>query len=101
MGLVRGTNIHKNHEKRARRDEEIALSSGKVGRGACGIHLLPPWQHRTDRHTISRTQCLSLNDQSSECHHVYMDGRVVMVEDNVNDMAHTICDDNTTFVMME
>ncbi len=30
-----------------------------------------------------------------------MDGRVVMVEDNVNDMAHTICDDNTTFVMME
>ena len=62
--------------------------------------LLSPWEYYTDRRTISRSQCLSLNDQSSECHHVYMDGRVVMVEDNVNDMARTICDDTTTFVMI-
>ena len=63
--------------------------------------LLSPWEYHTDRHTISRTQCLSLNDQSSECHHVYMDGRVVMVEDNVNDMARTICDSATTFALIK
>ena len=40
--------------------------------------LLSPWEHHTDRRTISRSQCLSLND-----------------------MARSICEDNTTFVMME
>jgi len=39
--------------------------------------LLSPWEHHTDHRTISRSQCLSLND-----------------------MAHSICDDTTKFVMI-
>lgn len=40
--------------------------------------LLSPWEYHTDRRTISRSQCLSLNE-----------------------MARTNCDDTTTFVLME
>lgn len=39
--------------------------------------LLSPWEYHTDRRIISRSQCLSLND-----------------------MARSICEDTTTFVMM-
>lgn len=40
--------------------------------------LLSSWEHHTDRRTISRSQCLSLND-----------------------MARTICNDTTTLVLMK
>ena len=40
--------------------------------------LLSSWEYHTDRRTISRSQCLSLNE-----------------------MARTNCDDTTTFVLME
>lgn len=39
--------------------------------------LLSPWEYHTDRRTISRSQCLSLND-----------------------MARTICEEATTFMLM-
>ena len=45
---------------------------------AGSLLLLSPWEYHTDRRTISRSQCLFLND-----------------------MARVICDEDTTFVLME